>query len=316
MSLATIGRKHYVSQTALEAVLKEVAACPEVVDSASRRGIKRARDSELEAQTPHGALVANITVPVMESVKSRRAAGGEEMEVVPTELPMLNLMAFIWHLCNSMPGFAAFFQRQLAKYPCTASTPWRIAFYNDEISPGNQLKASNTRKVQGYYLSFVEFDAEGRCQENLWFTLCLARSSLVNKIQGGLSALTHILISSESILNLQSGCLLNMPSGDRVMFFAKLHTVVADEAALKSLYDFKGSSGNLICPLCANITSRTHGDLPANDHSGELHDLSCIDSNLFVRKTDKQIFAAQALLASRQPILSRKDFPCSSPAWA
>ena len=75
------------------------------------------------------------------------------------------------------------------------------------------------------------------------------------------------------------------------MFFAKLHTVVgpawsldgagprargsgaggpqslADEAALKSLYDFKGSSGNLICPLCANITSRTHGDLPANDHS-------------------------------------------------
>ena len=94
------------------------------------------------------------------------------------------------------------------------------------------------------------------------------------------------------------------------MFFAKLHTVVADEAALKSLYEFKGSSGNLICLLCANITSRTHGDLPANDHSGsgELHDLSCIDSNLFVRKTDKQIFTAQALLASRQPILSKKDF--------
>ncbi|CAE7237715.1 unnamed protein product [Symbiodinium sp. CCMP2592] len=306
MSLATIGRKHYVSQSALEAVLKEVAACPEVLDSASRRGIKRARDSELEAETPHGPLVAKITVPV--EVKSRKAAGDEEVKIVPTELPILNLMAWIWHVCQSMPGVAAFFQRQLSKYPCTATSPWRMALYNDEISPGNQLKASNTRKIQGYYLSFLEFDAEGRCQENLWFPLNLTRSSVVNKIQGGLSALTHILVSSESFLNLQSGCLLNMPTGERVMFFAKLHTVVADEAALKSMYDFKGSSGTLVCPLCANITSKTHGDLPANDHSGELHDISCIDSNLFVRRTDNQIFTAQALLARRQPMLSKKDF--------
>ncbi|CAE7738570.1 unnamed protein product [Symbiodinium sp. CCMP2592] len=288
------------------AVLKEVAACPEVLDSASRRGIKRARDSELEAETPHGPLVAKITVPV--EVKSRKAAGDEEVKIVPTELPILNLMAWIWHVCQSMPGVAAFFQRQLSKYPCTATSPWRMALYNDEISPGNQLKASNTRKIQGYYLSFLEFDAEGRCQENLWFPLNLTRSSVVNKIQGGLSALTHILVSSESFLNLQSGCLLNMPTGERVMFFAKLHTVVADEAALKSMYDFKGSSGTLVCPLCANITSKTHGDLPANDHSGELHDISCIDSNLFVRRTDNQIFTAQALLARRQPMLSKKDF--------
>jgi len=306
MSLATIGRKHYVSQTALEAVLKEVAACPDIADSASRRGIKRARDSALEIETPHGWLVTNIKVPL--EVKSKSPAGTEEIKIVPTELPMLNMMAFIWHLCNSMPGVAAFFQRQLAKYPSTATTPWRMALYNDEISPGNQLKSSNTRKLQAYYLSFIEFDAEGRCQENLWFTLCLARSSLVAKIQGGLSGLTHILVSSESFLNLQSGCLLNMPSGDRVMLFAKLHTVVADEAALKFLYDFKGSSGNLVCPLCANVTSRTHGDLPAHDHSGELQDISCIDTNSWVRRTDSQIFKAQAILASRQPVLSKKDF--------
>ena len=306
MSLATIGRKHYVSQTALEAVLKEVAACPDVADSASRRGIKRARDSALDVETPHGQLVTNIMVPVQ--TKGKSPAGGEEIQIVPTELPMLNIMAFLWHLCNSMPGLAAFFQRQLAKYPSTAGSPWRMALYNDEISPGNQLKSSNTRKLQAWYLSFIEFDAEGRCQENLWFTLCLARSSLVSRIQGGLSGLTHLLISSESFLNLQSGCLLNMPSGDRVMFFSKLHTVVADESALKFLYDFKGSSGNLVCPLCANITSRTHGDLAAHDHSGELQDISCIDTNSFVRRTDSQIFKSQSILASREPVLSKKDF--------
>ncbi|OLQ06490.1 hypothetical protein AK812_SmicGene10201 [Symbiodinium microadriaticum] len=289
-----------------KAVLKEVAACPDVADSASRRGIKRARDSALDVETPHGQLVTNIMVPVQ--TKGKSPAGGEEIQIVPTELPMLNIMAFLWHLCNSMPGLAAFFQRQLAKYPSTAGSPWRMALYNDEISPGNQLKSSNTRKLQAWYLSFIEFDAEGRCQENLWFTLCLARSSLVSRIQGGLSGLTHLLISSESFLNLQSGCLLNMPSGDRVMFFSKLHTVVADESALKFLYDFKGSSGNLVCPLCANITSRTHGDLAAHDHSGELQDISCIDTNSFVRRTDSQIFKSQSILASREPVLSKKDF--------
>ena len=59
--LAALGRKHYVSQSALEALLNELKEAP-LPEAGSRRTIKRARDEHVQVQTPFGSLITDIAV--------------------------------------------------------------------------------------------------------------------------------------------------------------------------------------------------------------------------------------------------------------
>ncbi|CAE7273141.1 unnamed protein product [Symbiodinium sp. CCMP2592] len=293
MALAALGRKHYVSQSALEAVLKELKETP-LPDAGSRRTIKRARDEHIDMQTPHGSLITHIAVKLQK----------DESQV---NLPVLNLPAFLWHLCNDLPQFATFFQKRMHVHPNGPDRAWTMTLYSDEISPGNQLKVSNSRKIHGFYVTFDQFGAEARSRESFWFCLSLARSSVVNQLLGGLSGLTHELISSGPVKALSTGCMLTMPDGQRCMFFAKLGTMLGDESALKFVFDVKGASGTLPCPLCSNIISRISA---ADDYdaTGTLRSISCTDPNDFVLRTDAEIFRAHELLERRQATLSKKDY--------
>ena len=183
-----------------------------------------------------------------------------------------------------------------------------MCLYNDEISPGNQLRAVNSRKVQAYYLTFVEFGPQARCQENLWFCIALARTCIVDKIVGGLSALTHQIITHSSVTDLASGCMLTMgESGERFMFFASLKTMLGDESALKFVFDIKGASGTLPCALCSNIVSR-QADLQSHDRTGRLRGIEETDSSQFALRTDRDVWNVQDLLASREAMLSKEHF--------
>ena len=87
MAPAALGRKHYVSQSALEAVLQELKETP-LPDAGSRRTIKRARDEHIDVQTPLGSLITHIATKLQK----------DESQV---NLPVLNLPPF----------FMAFVQR-------------------------------------------------------------------------------------------------------------------------------------------------------------------------------------------------------------
>ena len=291
--LAALGRKHYVSQSALEALLNELKEAP-LPEAGSRRTIKRARDEHVQVQTPFGSLITDIAVKLQK----------DESQV---KLPVLNLPAFLWHLCHELPQFAAFVQTRMHVHPNGPDRAWTMTLYSDEISPANQLKASNSRKVHGFYVTFDQFGPEARCREDFWFCLCLARSSVVNKIQGGLSALTHQLITSHSVQALATGCMLTMASGERCMFFARLATMLGDESALKFVFDFKGASGTLPCPLCSNIISKTSA-ADEFDETGTLRSISCTLPNEFQLRSDASIFRGHDLLGRRKDSMSKKDF--------
>ena len=209
--LGSLGRRHYVSLSGLESILKDLKRDHDLdIQGTSRRTLKRARDVEVDIETPHGQVLTEMTIQLL--TKSSKT------ELQEKALPVLNLGAFLWHACQSLPQFAAFFQRRLGQHASTAESPWQICLYADEITPGNPLKASNTRKVWAFYLSFAELGAEARCQEDMWFCVCLARASVVQKMRGGLSELTNLLVQSLH-RQLATGCLLTI-SGERVMFFA------------------------------------------------------------------------------------------------
>ena len=144
-ALTSLGRKSYVSQRGLAAVLSELKDMDEAPEATSRQSIKRARDKELEISTPYGSLWSTFEFPVVET------------DTRMVEVPMLNLAAFMHHASSELPGFAAFLQQKLSMHPCSPAKPWRAAIYNDKVSPRNQLKGHNTRKLQVWYVAFLEY---------------------------------------------------------------------------------------------------------------------------------------------------------------
>ena len=70
----------------------------------------------------------------------------------------------------------------------------RLILYADEVSPGNQLRHEATRKVQILYWGIK--CAAGMSVDQLWFTLGVARSSIVSALQGGMSGLCEKSIAT------------------------------------------------------------------------------------------------------------------------
>ncbi|CAE7265155.1 unnamed protein product [Symbiodinium sp. CCMP2592] len=254
--LAELGRRHFVSQAALESVLQDLGHD----DGTSRRSIKRARDEQVAVETDFGHLLSHIEVDVL-----------EKKQVAKVSLPILNIRAFLAHLCKR-PGTAAFF----------------------------------ARKVHAFYISFFEYGPEARCQEEAWYCICLCRSQLVNKMVGGLSALTHAIVTMPDFAALPNGCLLTLPSGERLMFFARIDTFLADEGAIKLVFDIKGASGILPCGLCANVVGKT--GVEQHDASGSLCTIACTDVRRFIFKTDDDIYQAHAQMEAMHGRCSQAQF--------
>ena len=96
-SLSALTRR-FVSQSALENILKELKERPETVLH-SRRGIKRARDDFVDVETPYGKLLVEVPVK-LEATKTEA-----EMEV---RFPFVNPWAILYHLCQA-DEYANFF---------------------------------------------------------------------------------------------------------------------------------------------------------------------------------------------------------------
>ena len=91
------------------------------------------------------------------------------------------------------------------------------------------------------------------------------------------------------------------------MFFAKLDTMVADEAALKAVFDAKGSSGTIPCPLCSNVVAKT-SMLEGCDSTGTLVPVHETALERFCARPDDTIWQGCRLLQSRCGQMSKKAF--------
>ena len=144
--------------------------------------------------------------------------------------------------------------------PSSLPNPWRIVVYADEVVPGNPLKATNLRKVWGIYYGICETGHKCLQCEYGWRTLCILRRSRLKNL--GLSVLCENLFHAFD--DLSSG--QRFP-GMSSLLTASLELLIADEAALKAVFENKGSSGLFPCMKCSNLVSQG-SSLSAIDASG------------------------------------------------
>ena len=171
-ALSTFGLHSFVSQSGLAAVLKQVKENG-IPDAVSRASVKRARTQSVRLTTTAGPIFKSWSIPKV---------GTDKMLV----LEYIDPISWLTHIAEHCAGFASFMERCLAQKPSTLEAPWQIALYCDEVTPGNQMRHDNKRKVQAVYWSFLQYGSTSLSCETKWMVLTAARSKLITDI-GGMS---------------------------------------------------------------------------------------------------------------------------------
>ena len=58
--------------------------------------------------------------------------------------------ASLWQTLTGCDRFREHFASALEQHACSMTSKWSIVLYSDEVSPGNQLKSSNKRRLQTF----------------------------------------------------------------------------------------------------------------------------------------------------------------------
>lgn len=186
---------------------------------------------------------------------------------------------------------------------CEPAKP-RLILYSDEVSPGNQLRHEATRKVQILYWGIK--CAPGLSVDQLWFTLGLARSSIVSKLAGGMSGYVKKALNLFfEPINMHQGIQLRVGRQVHIKF-AKFAMFLADEVSLKEVYNFRGASGILLCPLCMNMVSESSNLHHYGD--GSLVPSTSCDKDTWVRADDRTILAKLRRLKEANGAISKSLF--------
>ena len=289
--LAELGRRSYVSKAGLAAVLTELKADGLIPEDnpVSTRTLKRARDDFLsDLGSTSGDLIKTIVIKASNTAEP------------PLTVSYIDPFAMLQVAIDNCEPLREHVLKCLVENPCSLSSPWKLCLYSDEVSPGNQLRHLNRRKVQVIYYSFQELGRHALGSEHMWFTLCAARSVEVNRI-GGLSALWRHLfgILFEGTPSLSTG----LPLGKvGTVLCCKLSILISDEKAIKETVEMKGATGTLNCGLCRNCVTR---DLETHDRAGWLVSYTSTDFSKFVPHTNESVQKILAHLQEQKPLLSK-----------
>ena len=152
----------YVSQSALSSIL--AIAKEEQLPLDSRRvDIRAARDQLTSTLTPYG----KIHTPVqLELLRGRSVT-----------LEMQHPLAMLWYMTRTSACFSAMVERTFDTRTPTVGCPWGMVLYNDEVTPGNQLRQKHPRKLEGFYWSVLEFGPPVLSDEEGWLEACTVLSS-------------------------------------------------------------------------------------------------------------------------------------------
>ena len=142
VDLSRLGKKSFVSQSALSQVLADLRNAEELPSACSRQSIKRARVAAIGDLTPFGSVVKEWSVETK--------TGGQKNVTYVCPAAMLHFTA------QKCPGWSAALKLLLSQKTSTPASPYRLILYADEISPGNVLKADNRRKVFAIYWAIAE----------------------------------------------------------------------------------------------------------------------------------------------------------------
>lgn len=234
----------HVSASALSAILREVR--DDMPELATRQNIQEARVAATSEDTPYGPIFTTLSLVAV------AGAAAHTFDVI-------NPFAYLYYVFFHCLAFRQAFELALLRFPVSAASPWRLIFYCDEVTPGNQLAQDNKRKVWAFYFSFLELGSAMLSQEDAWFCIAAMRTSRVANCAAGIaqafSALVKLLFTGLATSLHRTGMILKRPNGTTFRFFARLAIVLQDGGAHKHVWCMKGDAGSKMCLLCRNLVS-------------------------------------------------------------
>jgi hypothetical protein len=279
----------YVSKSALEGILSWVKQNGEL-PLASSKHMREANRATLAGANAYGPVLVEKEVLMVDGSKM--------------SLPFLNLHSFL-HAGYSAGG--ALFE--LLK---DVAGPAGLAQYSDEVCPGNALAASTPRKCWVVYAGIVQSHRHLQ-NEKAWITLCCLRTSIVQKVEAGMSQVFKIILKmifeSDEAGVLDMGLLLQGPAGcaagyERKRLRMKLAFMVQDGAAHKQCWSLKGDAGSRFCGLCKNVFSHMEDEEGISD-AGRWLSFSQLDL-----ATSQEVFESWDRMATRALTCTAADFKC------
>ncbi|CAJ1425165.1 unnamed protein product [Effrenium voratum] len=159
------GRRSYVTQSAMVAVLKAVRdhGLPERI---SRQTLKRTRQQELPKDTALGDLWRTIELELQD---------GSSLSLPVSPLPLLQVCV------SRSPQFGQFLAEKLGANDNEKDPQLQVLLYCDEVVPGNVLKGNNQRKLVSFYWSVGQYGAS-ISREDLWMHICERRRMVFGRI--------------------------------------------------------------------------------------------------------------------------------------
>ena len=198
----------------------------------------------------------------------------------------------------------------------TKSNPLDVVMYNDEVTPGNAMNPSNSRKFSAWYWSFIQIGRWVLMQEWAWLICGVFHSGNMKLIEGGLAwCLTTVLrlfFAPDGGALATTGATLVFGPGRSVRVFFRYRGLIADEEALHMCLGVKGSSGNRICLKCKNVLRKASGYA---DNDPYFVCQGCADPRLFDLATDEELFYAADTLAAAKPMASSGNFKLLEKAY-
>ena len=285
-------RLPFVSNNALACMLK--LAEGQELPTGSRTTIRRCRDAVVFEMTPYGPLHQKVLV------------GKYKIEIQ-------NPFAMYWQVCKTSESFSTMMLGTLHRCGNDIAHPWSLIFYTDEVTPGNQLRPENERKLQCAYWSIMEFGPAVLANEDAWMEITCVKSTTVKVMPGNMSELCAALLKvffSKTSHNMETtGILLELSNGTTVRIFIKFDMKLADESALHMFWGCKGSSGLKCCLRCQNcFDANNKRNIVRADTTGLAVDHTCCDPTKFIPATKASIMNILNHLRTQKLLLENRQF--------
>ena len=174
-----------------------------------------------------------------------------------------------------------------------------VLLYLDEVTPGDPLQPVLNKKFYMYYMSFAEFGPEVLFREEVWLTIAVFRTVMLKDIKASTSGATRSLLRHmflDGSPNFKVGAAFRFDPPKLIR--AKLVGVIADAAALKAMFHWKGASGLKPCIECDNLWMKNSRiELP------NAVTLGCFDSSLYEKRSDEDVWDAYDTLQAQLGIV-------------
>ena len=174
--LAQLHGLNFSSGNAVEAILCRLRQQGKLQSgNYSRRSLRRAVEANWFSDTSYGPVLQRISLP--------KAGRGDKRYNWTYVHPFAYLS---WMCCNCVM-FAQILKQCFELYPCSASDPWSLVLYADEIQGGNLLSVDAARKAWAFYFSFLQLPQSILDRELGWLLAGIAPTRMMKKVSGGLS---------------------------------------------------------------------------------------------------------------------------------